>query len=122
MCDRTIAHGFGFISEHVRTTAFFARLCKCGYDYDKGRQVTSGIPFPPIIFDILNYIMPICGVHDEALWPTALNINFYKNGYDENFNLLFEPLQIGQVHLVGMKTMSRCTDHYMSLTQSYLCH
>ena len=81
MTDRTIAHGFGFISEQVRTTAFFSRLCKCGYDYDKGRQVTSGIPFPSIILDILKYIMPICGVHDEALWPTACNVNFYKNGY-----------------------------------------
>ena len=81
MTDRTIAHGFGFVSENVRTTAFFSRLCKCGYDYDKGRSVNPGLPFPPIINDILTYIMPICGVLDESLWPTACNVNFYKDGY-----------------------------------------
>ena len=80
MIDPTIAHGFGWVSENVRTTAFFSRLCRCGYDYDKGRSVKPGIPFPPIILDILSYIMPICGVHDAALWPTACNVNFYKDG------------------------------------------
>ena len=81
MTDRTIAHGFGYVSETVRTTAFFSRLCSCGYDYDRGRSVVSGIPFPPIILDILRYIMPICGVHEETLWPTACNVNFYKDGF-----------------------------------------
>ena len=82
MTDRTIAHGFGFVSETVRTTAFFSRLCSCGYDYDRGRSVVPGIPFPPIILDILRYIMPICGVHDDTLWPTACNVNFYKDGFE----------------------------------------
>jgi alkylated DNA repair dioxygenase AlkB len=81
MTDKTVARGFGFVSEEVRTTAFFSRLCRCGYDYDKGRSVQPGLPFPPIILDILAYVMPICGVNDEALWPTACNANFYKDGY-----------------------------------------
>ena len=80
MSDPGVGRTFGFrLTDNKRVTAFFARLCTCGYKYDKNSP-DQGLPFPEVLRQILKVIMPMCGLFTEELWPTGANVNYYKTG------------------------------------------
>ena len=80
MTHPTVGRTFGFrLTDNKRVTAFFARLCTCGYKYDKNSP-DRGLPFPEVLRQILKDIMPMCGLLHEAAWPTGANVNYYKTG------------------------------------------
>lgn len=51
--------------------------CSCKYGYG-GMQIKP-IPFPPWMHDIMELIMPLCGLRDRSEWPNSCNLNLYEN-------------------------------------------
>ena len=81
MSDPEVGRTFGFrLTDNKRVTAFFARLCTCGYKYDKNSP-DKGLPFPEVLRQILKVVMPMCGLTSEDGWPTGANVNYYKTGF-----------------------------------------
>ena len=55
--------------------------CACEYSYDHRFSMHPQV-FPPWMNSMLETVMPICGIHDEALWPNSCNLNLYEGGQD----------------------------------------
>ena len=72
--------GFGRVSSHLRSACFFTAKCSCAYKFDEG-MAEYGIPFPIVLYEILEVIMPICGIHSRSWWPDCAHVNWYANGY-----------------------------------------
>eukprot|EP00930_Biecheleria_cincta_P086261 TRINITY_DN75583_c0_g1_i1.p1 TRINITY_DN75583_c0_g1~~TRINITY_DN75583_c0_g1_i1.p1 ORF type:complete len:378 (+),score=29.31 TRINITY_DN75583_c0_g1_i1:32-1165(+) len=51
--------------------------CSCKYGYG-GMQIAP-IPFPPWMHDIMEMLMPLCGLRDRSEWPNSCNLNLYEN-------------------------------------------
>merc|ERR1712107_803186 len=52
--------------------------CSCTYRY-------GSIEVPPIVYpawmsELLQPIMPLCGINSPAEWPTSCNLNLYEDG------------------------------------------
>jgi hypothetical protein len=58
------------------TTCFFSNCC--GYEYSKFRVQPSKIP--PVLFEMMAALMPVCGITNKDCWPTGINVNFYPDG------------------------------------------
>lgn len=85
-----------------RKTAWMVRGgCDCTYRYgsiEVGPQI-----FPRWMIELMQVIMPMCGLTDQTKWPTSCNLNLYEDGGmsvgwhsdDERlFNGKFEDIQI----------------------------
>ena len=71
--------GWGRVHSDQRAAVVFAN-CKCAYKFDRF-VMFEGLPFPPIVWEILRYVMPLCNITDPRLYPTAAHVNYYKDGY-----------------------------------------
>ena len=61
----------------VYDNMFFSNCC--GYEYSKFRVQPSRIP--PVLFEMMAALMPVCGITNQNCWPTGVNVNFYPDGY-----------------------------------------
>eukprot|EP00929_Paragymnodinium_shiwhaense_P044499 TRINITY_DN22820_c0_g1_i1.p1 TRINITY_DN22820_c0_g1~~TRINITY_DN22820_c0_g1_i1.p1 ORF type:complete len:470 (+),score=96.10 TRINITY_DN22820_c0_g1_i1:660-2069(+) len=63
-----------------RKTAWLVngRNCRCEYRY--GRIEVQPQLFPQWIIDLMQWIMPCCGINDVASWPNSCNLNLYDEG------------------------------------------
>jgi len=52
--------------------------CKCTYRY--GSIEVEPLDYPPWMVELLNIIMPKCGITDRAHWPNSCNLNLYEDG------------------------------------------
>jgi len=59
------------------TTCFFSNCC--GYEYSNFRVQPSKIP--PVLFEMMAALMPVCGISNQNFWPTGINVNFYPDGF-----------------------------------------
>ena len=71
--------GYGRVPGHLRSACFFTAKCTCAYKFDVSMN-DHGIPFPIILFEILEIIMPICGIQSRMCWPDCAHVNWYANG------------------------------------------
>ena len=70
--------GWGRVNSERRSAVFFAN-CKCAYKFDRF-VMFEGVAFPPIVWEILRHVMPLCNITDTRYYPTAAHVNYYKDG------------------------------------------
>ena len=64
-----------------RRTAWFVRgECTCTYDY--GSMQIAPRAFPEWLDDLMEVVMPECGLADKLSWPTSCNVNYYERHDD----------------------------------------
>ena len=64
-----------------RRTAWFVRgECTCTYDY--GSMHIAPRYFPVWLDDLMEVVMPECGLVDKLSWPTSCNVNYYERHDD----------------------------------------
>ena len=64
-----------------RRTAWFVRGdCTCTYDY--GSMQIGPRAFPEWLDDLMEVVMPECGLTDNLSWPTSCNVNYYEHQDD----------------------------------------
>lgn len=62
-----------------RKTAWMVRKgCSCTYRY--GGVEVDAIEFPGWMIELLNIVMPACGLKNSAHWPDSCNLNLYEDG------------------------------------------
>ena len=64
-----------------RRTAWFVRGgCTCTYDLGAMQIIPRS--FPEWLDDLMEVVMPQCGLVDKLNWPTSCNVNFYEQHDD----------------------------------------
>ena len=64
-----------------RCTAWFVKnSCTCTYDY--GSMQIYPRAFPEWLYDLMDVVMPECGLADKQAWPDSCNVNFYERHDD----------------------------------------
>ena len=74
-----LKRGWGKLGGDKRAAIFYTKDCRCSYQFGNANPF-PGIPFPPILFEILRHVMPACKVMSHALWPNAAHVNWYSDG------------------------------------------
>jgi len=52
--------------------------CSCTYQY--GGVMAEPREFQPFMMELLQVVMPVCGITSEQDWPNACNLNLYEDG------------------------------------------
>lgn len=52
--------------------------CSCSYRY--GSIEVEACPYTPWMTNLMQRVMPLCGLEVPAQWPTSCNINLYEDG------------------------------------------
>lgn len=55
-----------------------AERCRCTYKY--GGVEVDPTEFPDWMIEIMETVMPLCGLRGQARWPNSCNLNLYENG------------------------------------------
>lgn len=72
---------FGPMGYASRSTAWLVQQgCTCGYRYG-GAHVQPAL-LPPCIEEVMQAVMPLCGLHNPSTWPNCCNLNCYADGTD----------------------------------------
>jgi alkylated DNA repair dioxygenase AlkB len=62
-----------------RKTCWMVRNgCSCSYRY--GGIEVDGQEFPPWMLEVMQTVMPLCGLETEDTWPNSCNLNLYEDG------------------------------------------
>jgi len=62
-----------------RKTAWMVKEgCACTYRY--GSIEVDPLPYPPWMIELMNRIMPSCGLAQRQHWPDSCNVNLYEDG------------------------------------------
>lgn len=60
-----------------KTAWMVSQGCSCSYRY--GRVEVEPCTFLPWMGEVMQTVMPLCGLWDPALWPNACNLNVYQD-------------------------------------------
>ena len=74
-----LKRGWGKLGGDKRAAIFYTKDCRCSYQFGKATAF-PGTPFPPILFEILRHVMPVCNINSHSLWPNAAHVNWYSDG------------------------------------------
>lgn len=61
-----------------KTAWMVADPCTCVYRYGSIEVPPRG--YPPWMLQIMQAVMPVCGLLDPSTWPTCCNLNLYEDG------------------------------------------
>eukprot|EP00931_Biecheleriopsis_adriatica_P120001 TRINITY_DN95152_c0_g1_i1.p1 TRINITY_DN95152_c0_g1~~TRINITY_DN95152_c0_g1_i1.p1 ORF type:complete len:321 (-),score=50.28 TRINITY_DN95152_c0_g1_i1:97-1059(-) len=61
-----------------KTDWMTAERCRCTYKY--GGVEVDPTEFPPWMIELMETVMPLCGLRGQGRWPNCCNLNLYENG------------------------------------------
>lgn len=63
-----------------RKTAWMVAPGDCNCTYRYGRIEVDPQQYPAWMLELMQGIMPMCGLNDKSLWPNSCNVNLYEDG------------------------------------------
>lgn len=61
-----------------QTDWMVAERCRCPYRY--GGVEVDPSEFPPWMIELMEVVMPLCGIRGQGRWPNCCNLNRYEDG------------------------------------------
>mmetsp|Transcript_58962 Transcript_58962/g.108953 ORF Transcript_58962/g.108953 Transcript_58962/m.108953 type:complete len:695 (-) Transcript_58962:227-2311(-) len=61
-----------------KTAWLVGKGCQCAYRY--GQIEVPPQEFPPWMTELMQMVMPFCGLSSPSAWPTCCNVNLYEDG------------------------------------------
>merc|ERR1740121_950397 len=62
----------------MKTDWMTAEGCRCAYKY--GGVEVDPTEFPAWMIEIMETVMPLCGIRGQGRWPNCCNLNLYEDG------------------------------------------